>query len=183
MPGSTEIVAVESAAIAADASETAARNAAIAEVAAETATEAAHDAVTGATVILAEQAVQIADNTATIAKQEAAVITQAAVAAIAENEVKESWQDEAIQRLQTEVSSLSTILQSQSAMLAEIQATLSVTDSRQSAQPDSETPPTVATEIVTETVMASEQTEPPPKSAEESRGRKTAARKRELRFL
>jgi hypothetical protein len=185
MADSTEQVAVESAAQASTSAMIAVDAANAAGNAVQEIKEVAQDAIVSATVTNAEQAVQIAENTATIAKQEAAIVTQAAVAAIAENEVKESWQDEAIRRLSAESEANSTMLRSladQMGALTEAVAILTAPATKTESSPlsaQTETPPTVTTETVTESTV----TEPPPKSADENQDRKTEARKRVLRFL
>lgn len=174
MDAKTEVaqeVAVESATDAAASASEAHHAAVVAQTAAEqtqNAVEELKEVQTETVVTTAEAAVALAQETAAMANIEAAKVIDAATQAIAENEVKESWQDEAIRTLQSQVTTL----------LLEVGTLTQLL--RENSKPSTPESTQAETVTVTETVTAVEATqdqannEPTPeKSGAESPGKRT----------
>jgi hypothetical protein len=181
----------------ADATETVAVEAAVnAEASAHLATEAAVTAVEAAevsaevnaetVVTAAEAAVTLAETQAAIATQEAAQVIQAGVAAIAKNEEKESWQDEAIRSLQAGQITMSEALSQMGADLMGIKQAIVELVSPPSTQQQGTEAGSIPTVTTTEAIAESDttQTEASPKSGDVSLEAQAKEKcRRVLRFL
>lgn len=183
MADSTEQVAVESAASASSSAMLAVEAANAAENAVEEVRDVAQDAVIGATVTLAEQAVQIAHNESTIAQQQAAQVASAAAEAIAQNEVTEQWQDEAIRALRETVTQQAESLAAMGTQMAELRTLITaISGSPPSTPANLEATPETVTATQAE-VSSTTQTEALPKSEVENPVKQTGRAKRRVRFL
>lgn len=182
MADTSEVVAVDAAQSAEVSAATAVQAAVVAQDAAAVSAEVNAETV----VTAAEAAVTLAETQAAIATQEAALVIQAGVAAIAENEVKESWQDEAIRSLQQGQSAMSEALSIMASDLTGIkQAIVELVSppSTLAQATGAESIPTVTTaEVVSES--SSTRTEVSPKDGDVSpEAAQADRRKRVLRFL